>query len=132
MRDSEASAQARQQAAQVQVEVTDCRAEDAHTVFGALNALFTSNRATEDVPRGSPGMQPTVWAASVDVSEAPAEVEPRRLTEPVTVTLQGGYQAVHRLHAGLARTFAVQDVGSASGDQEKEVQLRLRTRKVPS
>lgn len=132
MRDSEAGAQARQQADEVQVEVTDCRAEDAHAVFGALNALFTSNRATEDVPRGSPGVQPTVWAASVDVSKDPAEVEPCRLTESVTVSLQGGYRAVHRLHAGLARTFAVQEVGSASGDQEKEVQLRLHTRQVPS
>ncbi|BDM74104.1 hypothetical protein HEK616_75910 (plasmid) [Streptomyces nigrescens] len=128
MRDPEASGQAREQAAQVQVEVTDCRAEDAHAVFGALNALFTSNRSTEDVPRGSPGAKPTVWAASVDVSEAPAEVEPRRLAEPVTVTLQGGYRAVHRLHAGLARTFTVQDVGSSSGDQEQELQLRLHSR----
>lgn len=128
MRNAKTSAQTREHATQVQVEVTDCPAEDAHTVFGALNALFTSNRTIEDVPRGSPGAKPTVWSASVDVSEAPAEVaQPPQLTEPVTVTLQGGYQAVDRLHAGLARTFTVQDVGSSSGDQEQEVQLVLRT-----
>ncbi|AOP47895.1 hypothetical protein [Streptomyces lydicus] len=130
MNDSEATARIGDGADQVQVEITDCPAEDAHTVFGALNALFSSDRATEDVPQSSAGPGPTVWTMTVDVSAAPAAARPGRLTEPVTVTLQGGPWAADRLHAGLASVFTVQDAGSASGDQEQERQLRLSTRQI--
>ncbi|MFH8569366.1 hypothetical protein [Streptomyces sp. NPDC017993] len=125
MSDAEEAAQTNQGAARVQVEVTGCAAEDAHTVFSALNTVFSSDRATDDAPRGSAGTGPTVWAATVDVSQSPAPAEPRRLTGPVSATFQGGYWAVDRLRAGLASVFTVEDVGSTSGDQEQEVQLRL-------
>ncbi|MFI9358891.1 hypothetical protein [Streptomyces lydicus] len=130
MNDSEATAQTGDGADQVQVEITDCPADDAHTVVGALNALFSSDRATEDAPQGSAGPGPTVWAMTVDVSEEPAAAQPCRLTVPVTVTLQGGPWAADRLHTGLASVFTVQDVGSAAGDQEQERQLRLSTRQI--
>ncbi|MFI0156775.1 hypothetical protein [Streptomyces lydicus] len=131
MNDSEATAQTGDGADQVQVEITDCPAEDAHKVFRALNALFSSDRAAEDAPQGSAGPGPTVWAMTVDVSAAAAApAQPCRLTEPVTVTLQGGPWAADRLHAGLASVFTVHDVGSASGDQEQERQLRLSTRQI--
>ncbi|MGW9046117.1 hypothetical protein ACWGQL_26665 [Streptomyces lydicus] len=130
MNDSEATAQTGDGADQVQVEITDCPADDAHTVVGALNALFSSDRATEDAPQGSAGPGPTVWAMTVDVSEEPAAAQPCRLTGPVTVTLQGGPWAADRLHTGLASVFTVQDVGSAAGDQEQERQLRLSTRQI--
>ncbi|MFI9082023.1 hypothetical protein ACIGW8_37270 [Streptomyces sioyaensis] len=46
----------------------------------------------------------------------------------MTATLQGGSWAVDRLRAGLASVFAIQEVGSTSGDQEQEAQLRSATR----
>jgi hypothetical protein len=48
----------------------------------------------------------------------------------VTATFQGGYWAVDRLRAGLDSVFTVEDVGSTSGDQEQEVQLRLVPRQA--
>ncbi|MGW7486875.1 hypothetical protein [Streptomyces sp. NPDC054786] len=125
-------AQTDQGATQVQVEVTDCRPEDAHRVFQALNAIFTSDRATDDAPHASAGAGTTVWLTTVEVSQAPAQAAPRRLTAPVTATVQGGYWAVDRLRAGLAHVFTVRDVGSASGDQEQEVQLRLESQPTAS
>ncbi|RXS65925.1 hypothetical protein EST92_29310 [Streptomyces sp. TM32] len=128
MNDAEEAAQTNEGAAQVQVAVTDCPPEDARTVFRALNAVFRSDRTSDDGPADSAGSGVTVWAATVDVSTPPAETAPRRLTAPVTATLQGGYWAVDRLRAGLASVFAIQEVGSTSGDQEQEAQLRLVTR----
>ncbi|SOE14081.1 hypothetical protein SAMN06272775_5045 [Streptomyces sp. 2323.1] len=128
--DAEEAAQTNQGAAQVQVAVTDCPPEDAQTVFSALNAVFVSDRATDDAPPDPAGTGVTVWAATVDVSAPPAEAAPRRLTAPVTATVQGGYWAVDRLRAGLASVFALQEVGSTSGDQEQEAQLRLVTRPI--
>ncbi|MFG2526585.1 hypothetical protein [Streptomyces sp. NPDC048516] len=130
MNDGEEAAQNNQGAARVQVEVTGCPPEDAHTVFTALDALFVSDRAKDDVPREAEGAGTAVWAATVDVSEAPAQAAPCRLTGPVTVTVQGSYWAADRLRAGLGSAFALQDVGATSGDQEQEVQLRLDNREA--
>ena len=47
---------------------------------------------------------------------------------PVLVSLQGGYWAVDELCKGLESAFAVHILGTAAGDQEKEVELRLETR----
>ncbi|MGA5562855.1 hypothetical protein ACPCUV_16985 [Streptomyces platensis] len=124
------AAQDNQGAAQVHVEVTGCPPEDAHTVFTALDTLFVSDRAKDDMPRDPEGAGAAVWAATVDVSEAPAQAPPCRLTGPVTVTVQGSYWAADRLRAGLGSSFAVQTVGSTSGDQEQEVELRLDSREV--
>lgn len=115
-------------AARVQVQVSGCSAEDADTVFSGLNSVFTSDRSRDDAPRPAEGKRPTVWAATADVAEKPAEAEPLPLTAPVTVTLQGGQWAVDRLHAGPASVFSVQRVGTTAGDQEREAQLRLVTR----
>ena len=125
MNDGEESAQNNQGAAQVQVEITGCPPEDAYTVFTALDTLFVSDRAKDDAPRDQEGAGTAVWAATIDVSEAPAQTAPRRLTGPVTATFQGSYWATDRLRAGLGSAFTVHDVGSTSGDQEQEVQLRL-------
>ncbi|MDF3298810.1 hypothetical protein [Streptomyces tropicalis] len=40
---------------------------------------------------------------------------------------QGGYAAVDQLCTVLRAAFDVHEEGQASGDQEKEVDLRLRT-----
>jgi hypothetical protein len=41
-------------------------------------------------------------------------------------TLQGGYVAVDQLCEALRAALAVHERGTASGDQEKEVDLQLR------
>ncbi|MEK2479360.1 MULTISPECIES: hypothetical protein [Streptomyces] len=113
--------------AEVVVEVEGCRTADAHAVFSALRTAFRSDRAPDDVPQEMAGPGTTVWTSTVDVSERGTEPEPRRLTAPVTVSLQGGYWAVDQLCAGLRPAFAVTVLGTAAGDQEKEVELRLET-----
>ncbi|TJZ49544.1 hypothetical protein FCH28_24925 [Streptomyces piniterrae] len=115
--------------AEVVVEVDSCATHDAHAVFSALRTLFASDRAADDVPEEAPGPGATVWTATVDVTDLETEVAPRPLTEPVIVNIQGGYWAVARLREGLAAAFAVRVLGTAAGDQEQEVQLRLETRK---
>ncbi|MFH8568195.1 hypothetical protein [Streptomyces sp. NPDC017993] len=114
--------------AEVLVEVTGCDTADAHAVFSALRTSFDSDRAADDVPQEMAGPGATVWTATFDVTDLRAEAEPRSLTAPVTVSLQGGYWAVARLREALAAPFAVQVEGSVAGDQEQEVQLRLESR----
>ncbi|MEW2437303.1 hypothetical protein AB0952_24635 [Streptomyces caniferus] len=130
MNDGEEAAQNNEGAAQVQVEITGCPPEDAHTVFTALGTLFLSDRTKDDVPRDPEGPEAAVWAATVDVTEAPAQAAPSQLTGPVTVTVQGSYWATDQLRVGLGSAFAVQAMGSTSGDQEQEVQLRLENREA--
>lgn len=50
-----------------------------------------------------------------------------RLKDEVSVTLQGGPRAVERVQAALAGHFTVEDMGAVSGDQEKEIGLRIRS-----
>ncbi|MFF4954257.1 hypothetical protein ACWC2K_20790 [Streptomyces chattanoogensis] len=112
---------------EVLVEVVGCATQDAHAVFSALRESFVSDRSANDVPKEVNGATATVWTVTVDVSELRAEAAPRPLSAPVTVDLQGGYWAVDRLRKALAHAFSVRVVGTAAGDQEKEVQLRLET-----
>ncbi|MFI9051058.1 hypothetical protein [Streptomyces sp. NPDC053427] len=113
---------------EVVVEIVGCATQDAHAVFSALRESFASDRAADDVPTEVAGAGATVWTVTIDVSELRAEAAPRPLTAPVTVDLQGGYWAVARLRECLTHAFAVRIVGTAAGDQEQEVQLRLETR----
>jgi hypothetical protein len=114
--------------AQVTVEVDGCAAQDAHAVFTALRTTFVSDRAADDIPQEMAGSGATVWTSTIDVTDVGTPAEPRTLTAPVTVNLQGGYWAVARLREGLTSAFAVEVVGTAAGDQEEEVQLRLESR----
>jgi len=117
-----------QPAAQVTVELSGSAKEDAHAVFGVLHTVYSSDRAPDDVPQEPDAERPTVWAATFDTSGLRGRPDPVRLSAPVTVTLQGGYQAVDGLRSTLSSAFAVQMVGTAAGDQEQEVQLKLATR----
>ncbi|KUL40933.1 hypothetical protein ADL22_14840 [Streptomyces sp. NRRL F-4489] len=117
--------------AEVVVEVEGCTGQDAHAVFSALRTAFRSDRAADDVPKETAGPGTTVWTTTVDVSERGTAPEPQRLTSPVIATLQGGYRAVDQLCEGLKPAFAVQILGMAAGDQEKEVELRLETLRRP-
>ncbi|MGR8010840.1 hypothetical protein [Streptomyces hypolithicus] len=112
---------------QVHVEVTGSSKEDANAVFGALCTAFESDRAADEAPGNGAGGRPMVWSATYDVFEVRENASPARLTSPVTVTVQGGYRAVETLREQLAAAFAVQEGGSASGDQEKEITLRLES-----
>lgn len=112
-------------AAQVTVTFDHCCKEDARAVLGTLHTTFPSDRSPDDVPADAANGRPIVWTATFDVSRTLGLPGPVRLTEPVTVTAQGGYHAVDRLREGLAEAFAVRVVGTASGDQEEEVRLRL-------
>ncbi|MER7481440.1 hypothetical protein ABTX60_28045 [Streptomyces sp. NPDC126510] len=49
----------------------------------------------------------------------------RRLSAPVTVTVQGSPEAVRRASDTLTQVFTARDDGAASGDQEQERQLLL-------
>jgi hypothetical protein len=114
--------------AQVMVTLGSCCKEDAQAVLAALHATFPSDRSPQDVPGDAPNGRPMVWSATFDVSRTLGLPGPAHLTEPVTVTAQGGYRAVDRLREGLAEAFAVRVVGTASGDQEEEASFRLENR----
>lgn len=119
--------QAEEPVAQVTVTVDSCAKEDARTVFAALHTTFASDREPDDAPADAESGRPIVWAATFDVSRTLGLPGPARLDKPVTVTAQGGYRAVDRLREGLAEAFSVRVVGTASGDQEEEVSLRLES-----
>ncbi|MFI8434674.1 hypothetical protein ACIGJO_13145 [Streptomyces sp. NPDC079020] len=112
---------------EVVVALTGCSTQDARTVFDVLRRSFDSDRPESDSPRQAEGPRPTVWMATVDVSEARAEAEPAHLSAPVMIDAQGGYWAVERLRQQLTGAFAVRVVGTAAGDQEEEVRLRLES-----
>ncbi|MFJ4963234.1 hypothetical protein EES43_01140 [Streptomyces sp. ADI96-02] len=113
---------------EVLVSLSRCDQKDARTVFDVLGSAFSSDRPAADTPVEAAGPRPTVWATTVDVTEPQAVAEPVRLSGPVTVDAQGGYWAVDRLRDHLTGAFAVSVVGTAAGDQEQEVRMRLENR----
>lgn len=117
-----------QESRDVVVAVTGCAKEDARTVFDVLRRSFVSDRAAGDEPQEASRTRPTVWFATVDVSETRASDAPAPLSAPVVLDVQGGYWAVDRFRRHLAESFAVRMVGTAAGDQEEEVRLMLANR----
>lgn len=116
-------------AAEVVVAVGDCSAEDARAVLDLLERSFPAEAGAGGATKG--GQAATVWSATLDAAQ-PAEpgerqAAPVRLKDAVSVTLQGGPRAVERVHAALAGYFTVEDTGTVSGDQEKEIGLRIRS-----
>ncbi|MFD7260452.1 hypothetical protein [Streptomyces sp. NPDC059874] len=113
-------------AAEVVVAVGDCSPEDARTVLDLLEHSFPAEAVEGSPTEGGGGA--TVWSATLDAAK-PAERRETavRLKDTVSVTLQGGPRAVERVHAALAGHFAIEDTGTVSGDQEKEIGLRLRS-----
>jgi hypothetical protein len=121
------AAQEHQESGDVVVAVTGCPKEDARTVFDVLRRSFVSDRPASDTPEDASDTRPTVWTATVDVSDTKAAPAPARLSVPVMVEAQGGYWAVDRLRKQLADAFSVRLVGTAAGDQEQEIRLRLES-----
>ncbi|MEI7032218.1 hypothetical protein [Streptomyces pratensis] len=115
-------------AGEVVVSLSRCDTQDARTVFDVLAAGFASDHPMGETPEQTEGPRPTVWVTTVDVSAPRAAPAPARLSAPVTVEAQGGYRAVDRLRDHLTGAFAVSVVGTAAGDQEEEVRLRLESR----
>ncbi|GAA0909412.1 hypothetical protein [Streptomyces thermoalcalitolerans] len=112
----------------VSVELSGCTKEDARIVFDALCARFPSDRCTDDVPRDHHEVRPTVWLGTFDVAEAHEGGRPARLGASVTADVQGGYWAIDRFRTTLDSLFSVQDLCTTSGDQERELHVRLENR----
>ncbi|MEU0038017.1 hypothetical protein [Streptomyces sp. NPDC006333] len=69
-----------------------------------------------------------MWTAEFEPTQERLATGPTSLEGEFTATLQGGYAAVDLLREALVAAFSVDEQGTASGDQEKEVDLRLRTK----
>ncbi|MFF3417825.1 hypothetical protein ACFYW9_24445 [Streptomyces sp. NPDC002698] len=111
------------------VSLTGVSKEDVATVFGVLRTAFPTDRPAVGVPHEQPGDRPPVWSAGFDPTDERIPTGPTPLEGSVSATLQGGYVAVDRLREALSGSFAVEEQGTAPGDQEKEVDLRLRTKR---
>ncbi|MFF9815396.1 hypothetical protein [Streptomyces sp. NPDC014006] len=115
----------------VTVEISDCPKEDARIVFDALCGYFESDRCSEDVPEQFSQVRPMVWLGTFDVHDAhegAGGVRPGRLNGAVTADVQGGYWAIDRFRETLGDLFTVHDLSHASGDQERELHVRLENR----
>ncbi|MBK3579262.1 hypothetical protein JHN63_36785 [Streptomyces sp. MBT65] len=112
----------------VTVSLTGASKEDAATVFGVLRTAFPTDRPSDEVPQEQPGDRSAVWSAEFEPTQEWVPTGPMPLEGSVAATLQGDYVAVDQLFEALSTTFAVEHWGAASGDQEKEVDLRLATK----
>ncbi|MET7482264.1 hypothetical protein [Streptomyces sp. NPDC005538] len=114
----------------VSVEISGCSKEDARIVFDTLCACFESDRCADDVPRDHHDTRPTVWLGTFDVADAHEEGAggPPRLAASVDADVQGGYWAVERFRTTLDSLFTVHDLATTSGDQERELHVRLGNR----
>ncbi|MFI8949643.1 hypothetical protein ACIGO6_24335 [Streptomyces sp. NPDC053750] len=111
----------------VSVELSGCSKEDARTVFEALCTCFSSDRRSDEVPRDYDEVRPTVWLGTFDVADAHGMCDPARLTASVEADVQGGYWAIERFRTTLDSLFTVHDLSTASGDQERELHVRLES-----
>ncbi|MFG2858728.1 hypothetical protein ACGFZ9_50880 [Streptomyces mirabilis] len=80
-------------------------------------------------PQERPGSQPGAWAAEFEPTQERIPTRPTSLEGSFTVTPQGGAVAVDQLYEALRVAFAVHERGTASGDQEKEVDLQLQRKR---
>ncbi|MFJ9865772.1 hypothetical protein [Streptomyces sp. NPDC101165] len=112
----------------VSLEISGCSKEDARIVFDALCECFESDRCAEDVPQQLHETRPMVWLGTFEVTDAHACRPPARLAASVEADAQGSYWAINRLHRTLDSIFAVRNLSSASGDQERELHVLLESR----
>ncbi|MFF2385615.1 hypothetical protein [Streptomyces sp. NPDC058108] len=113
----------------VTVFLTGASQEDATTVFDVLRAAFPADGSADPARLDLSGDQPVAWSAEFDPTREFVPTGPTSLRGELTATLQGGYVAVDRLCKALDAAFTVDEQGMASGDQEKEVDLQLRTKR---
>ncbi|MFK0019654.1 hypothetical protein [Streptomyces sp. NPDC090798] len=110
----------------VTVSLTGASKQDAATVFDVLRRAFPIDRPSDAALHERPGDHPVVWTAEFEPTQERIPTGPTPLEGSLTATLQGGYVAVDQLCEALRASFAVHERGTASGDQEKEVDLQLR------
>ncbi|MEU9286186.1 hypothetical protein AB0D57_16055 [Streptomyces sp. NPDC048275] len=110
----------------VTVSLTGASKQDAATVFDVLRTAFPIDRPADVVPHEQPGDRPAVWTAEFEPTQKRVPIGPTPLEGSLSATLQGGYVAVDQLCEALRAAFAVDERGTASGDQEKEVDLQLQ------
>ncbi|MFG3296657.1 hypothetical protein ACGF3G_48765 [Streptomyces sp. NPDC048179] len=111
------------------VSLTEASRQDAATVFGVLRTTFPTDRSCGYLPQEQPGGRTIVWSAEFEPTQEWIPTDPIPLRGSVSATLQGGYVAVDQLRKALDVAFAVEERGTASGDQEQEVDLRLTTKR---
>ncbi|MER6291421.1 hypothetical protein [Streptomyces althioticus] len=113
----------------VSVEISGCSKDDARIVFDTLSACFSSDRCADDVPEELHETRPTVWLGTFDVADAhEGEARPARLSSSVDADVHGGYWAIDRFRTTLDDLFRVSDLSKVSGDQERELHVRLESR----
>ncbi|MFC9889431.1 hypothetical protein ACFW3A_13990 [Streptomyces pilosus] len=112
----------------VSVEISGCSKDDARIVFDALCACFASDRCSDDVPEELHRTRPTVWLGTFDVADAYEGTRPARLSSSVDADVHGGYWAIDRFRTTLDSLFTVHDLTTVSGDQERELHVRLESR----
>ncbi|OQR62121.1 hypothetical protein B6E66_21295 [Streptomyces maremycinicus] len=112
----------------VSVEISGCSKEDARIVFDALGECFVSDRGSGETPQQLHETRPMVWLGTFEVTEAHDCARPARLSSSVEADAQGSYWAIERLRTTLDSVFAVRDLSSASGDQERELHVLLESR----
>lgn len=103
--------------------------EDARIVFDALSSCFASDRGADEIPQQLHEVRPMVWLGTYDVADARGQgCPPVRLGASVQADVQGGYWAVDRFRHTLDAMFTVEETCTASGDQERDLHLRLQSR----
>ncbi|MFE4924478.1 hypothetical protein [Streptomyces sp. NPDC056661] len=114
----------------VTVSLTGASKEDVATVFEVLRTAFPTDRPSDTEPQDQPGDHPAVWTAQFEPTQDRIPTgPPPPLEGSPTATLQGGHVAVDQLCEALGAAFAVHKQGTASGDQEQEVDLQIRTKR---
>ncbi|QHC28110.1 hypothetical protein [Streptomyces sp. HF10] len=112
----------------VTVEISGCSMDDARLVFEALNTCFASDRGKDEVPRQLHESRPMVWLGTYEVTDARGGgCPPVHLGSSVQADVQGGYWAVDRFRHTLDSMFTVEETSAASGDQERDLHLRLES-----
>ena len=112
----------------VSVEISDCSKEDARIVFDALCACFSSDRGAEDVPEQLHETRPMVWLGTFEVTDPHEGARPAHLAASATADVHGGHWAIGQFRKTLDSVFTVHDLSTVSGDQERELHVRLESR----
>ncbi|MFF9769173.1 hypothetical protein ACIGXF_33580 [Streptomyces sp. NPDC053086] len=103
--------------------------EDARLVFNALRSCFATDRGADEDPQQLHETRPMVWLGTYDVADARGGgCPPVHLGDSVQADVQGGPWAVNRFRTTLDSMFTVEETCAASGDQERDLHLRLESR----
>ncbi|MFE2583130.1 hypothetical protein [Streptomyces sp. NPDC059378] len=111
------------------VSLTGASKQDTAAVFGVLRTAFATDRSSGDLLEEQPGGHSVVWSAESGPSQEWIPTDPIPLEGSVAAMLQGAQVAVDQLRGALCVAFAVDERGTASGDQEQEGDLRLTTKR---